>query len=37
MTILTSTQLSEARRLCEKSGVPIDYTKAQFNAMVQGI
>ena len=37
MTILTSAQLAESRRLCAASGVPINYTKAQFNAAVQAV
>jgi hypothetical protein len=37
MAVLTATQARDARRTAEKSGIAINYTKAQANAAFQAI
>jgi hypothetical protein len=37
MAILTASQLTELRQACSRSGIAINYTKAQVNAGLQAI
>lgn len=37
MAVLNATQLTELRQACSRSGIAINYTKAQVNAGLQAI